>query len=175
MVWRGSSTVENRLFVCLVYSLPIAAGASFGIFLYQQLPVLGNFIYLLLSPFLFIDSLINRIPYGGFIVFFALLLLVVRNDEIRHFVRFNTMQAILIMIAADLCSLVLSLLGIGLEGLSLTSVSGLLVGALFTTIFLGAIGASLYSILQSIRGLYPEIPFISDAAYSQVSGGCCGK
>lgn len=169
MTWRGSNTPTDRLVSFLVYGLPLSSGAGYGIFLLQKLPLLGRIIYLLLSPFLFVDSLINGLIPGGYgrlVIFFALLLLVVRNPSIRHFVRFNIMQAILIMIAVSICSLVFSLFGITLTGLSLNS--NFLVEVVFTTIFLGVFAACVYSMIRAIQGLYPEIPVISDATYSQV-------
>jgi hypothetical protein len=39
---------------------------------------------------------------------------------------------------------------------------------LYTTIFMGIVGAVVYSVFQSLNGRYAEIPAISDAVYMQV-------
>jgi hypothetical protein len=71
------------------------------------------------------------------------------------------MQAILIDIILVLCSLVFSVLAPGLG-------SGLIVETLYNVVFLGAIAAIIYSIVQSVLGRYAEIPTLSDAVYMQV-------
>lgn len=157
MAWRGTTTVQDRIFASLPYLLPIISALPFGTFLFAQFPDLG-IILLPLRPVLFIY---NSIPFAGLVVFFLLFLLVVRNERIIHFIRFNTMQAILIDIALVLCSLVwqyvISPLG-----------TNLLTETLINVVFLGAIGACGYSIFQSLFGRYAEIPGLSEAVYAQV-------
>src|SRR3712207_3899697 len=107
MSWRGSSSPSDRIFACLVYLLPLLdvigivglALMSSGSFLG---PVLSA-IALPLSPLLSIYY-----GFGGFmslIIFFAIYMLVVRNESIAHFIRFNAMQAILFGIVLSLFSL----------------------------------------------------------------------
>ena len=92
MTWRGTTTVRDRIFAALPYLLPLMNGLPFGRFLFQQFPVL-QIITLPVIPLMF---LYQYIPFAGFIVFIGLYMLVVRNENIPHFIRFNTMQAILI-------------------------------------------------------------------------------
>lgn len=158
MNWRGSTTTADRIFACLPYLLPLIEGLAFGVFLFRQFPVIAV-VLLPLQPIL---AIYNSIPFAGLIVFFALLFLVVRNERINHFIRFNTMQAILIDIVLVLCQIILSLLGPG--GAS----GGLLIETLFNVIFLGTLAAVIYSVAQSLLGRYAEIPTISDAVYMQV-------
>jgi ABC-type dipeptide/oligopeptide/nickel transport system permease component len=93
---------------------------------------------------------------------------VVRNEKFRHFLRFNTMQALLLTIVVYLFELLTSLLGI-VSPLSPVELSQpisplmILVNALFLAIF----AASFYSIFRSARGLYAEMPIVSEAAYVQ--------
>jgi hypothetical protein len=72
------------------------------------------------------------------------------------------MQAILLDILLILCSLLMSILEMGFGRYSL------LTETLNNTIFLGTLAACFYGIVQSVRGLYAEIPAISDAASSQI-------
>jgi hypothetical protein len=99
----------------------------------------------------------GTVPFGSFIVFIILYLAVVRNERIKHFIRFNVLQAIILDIALILIGLGFDILSVGLPSFVL--------GVLNSTVFLGAIAAIGYSIVQSLRGLYAEIPVISEAVY----------
>ncbi|NEQ39017.1 MAG: hypothetical protein F6K40_23235 [Okeania sp. SIO3I5] len=156
MTWRGSTTTQDRIFACLPYLLPLLDGLGYGRYLFEQFPPLG----LILIPLAPLLQIYRGIPFFGLIVFFALFLLVVRNNDISHFIRFNTMQAILLDIVLILCGLILSILGKSLGGFIMETLSNM--------IFLGILGSFIYSVVQSAMGRYAEIPTISDAVYMQV-------
>lgn len=157
MNWRGTTTVKDRVFACLPYLLPLISALPFGNFLFQQFPAL-RVLLLPLQPVLIIYS---AIPFAGLVVFFLLFLLVVRNERIAHFIRFNTMQAILLDILLMLCSLVLQILLPALQ-------FNLLTQTLLNIVFLGTVVACGYSVVQSVLGRYAEIPALSEAVYAQV-------
>ncbi|HCF27484.1 MAG TPA: hypothetical protein DEV81_09870 [Cyanobacteria bacterium UBA11049] len=157
MTWRGTVTVKDRIFACLPYILPLIEGLVFGRFLFLQFPAL-QVLFVPLAP---VIVLYSSIPFAGLIIFFALFLLVVRNESISHFIRFNTMQAILIDIVLVLGTLILPILS-SIPG------AGFAYQTLSNTIFLGIVVAVVYSVVQSLRGRYAEIPAISDAVYMQV-------
>jgi hypothetical protein len=161
MAWHGSTDVKDRIFGALVYLLPLYSAYQFGIFLFGQFPALGAVLAIVLYPLAFIYGTLGG--FGSLIIFFVLFLAVVRNPKISHFIRFNVMQAILIDILVYLVGLVFGLFSRGLAG-------NLIVETLFNVIFLGTLGACLYSIIQSILGKYAEIPTVSEAAHSQVGG-----
>jgi uncharacterized membrane protein len=156
MSWRGSTTVSDRVFACLPYLLPIVEVFIFGRFLLMQFPPL-QVLFLPLMPLLAIYS----VPYVGLIVFFVLFLLVVRNERINHFIRFNTMQAILLDIVIFLFTILTQVIG-------LVPAGGFAIQTLSTTIFLGILATVVYSVAQSLMGRYAEIPAISDAVYMQL-------
>lgn len=158
MSWRGSTTVSDRIFACLPYLLPLVDGLVFGRFLFRQFPAL-QVLLLPLQPVLIIYGSLGQI--GQIIVFFALFLLVVRNEKINHFIRFNTMQAILLDIVIFLCSILVRVLA-EVPG------TGFAIETVANTIFLGVVAAVGYSAVQSVLGRYAEIPAISDAVYMQV-------
>ncbi|HEY9648175.1 MAG TPA: Tic20 family protein [Chroococcidiopsis sp.] len=154
---RGLATPLDRTFACLPYLLPLIESMAFAAPILSQFPLFGV-IFIPILPFI---QLYSTIPFAGLIVFFGLYLGVVRNEQISHFIRFNTMQALLIDIALVLVSLVLSVLGPALGG-------GLLLETVMNVAFLGTLVAVGYSVIQSIRGLYAEIPTISEAVHMQV-------
>lgn len=156
MTWRGSVTVSDRIFACLPYLLPLVQSLAFGSFFFTQFPV-TRVLLIPLSPLVSI----YQIPFASLIIFFALFLLVVRNEKISHFIRFNTMQAILLNIVLFLCSILLEVL-ISIPG------AGFALETIANTIFIGILAAVVYSVAQSLLGRYAEIPAISDAVHMQV-------
>ena len=162
MAWRGSTTVQDRIFACLAYLLPLVEviGLLFRIGIQNSL--FGEFpaLQIILVPLFPLVQIYFGIPFIGLIIFFALFLLVVRNESISHFIRFNTMQAILIDIVLFLCSLLLPILGITRNTFAIATIAN--------TIFLGVVAAVIYAVVQSGRGRYAEIPAISDAVHMQV-------
>lgn len=161
MTWRGSTDTKDRIFAALVYLLPLYSAFAFGIFIFQQIPFLGAALAIALYPLAFLYSSLGS--FGSLIIFLVLFFAVVRNPRISHFIRFNTMQAILIDILVYLLGLVLGFVARGLG-------ANLVVETLYNVVFLGALAACVYSIIQSVIGKYADIPTISEAAYSQVGG-----
>lgn len=154
MSLRGSTTIKERIFACLPYLLPLIEGLMFfSSYLFRQFPALT----LAFAPLFPLIQIYTSIPFAGIIIFFALFLLVVRNESIAHFIRFNTMQAILIDIVLVLCQL-----GIRIFGNSFAA------EILSNTIFIGLVAAVGYSVVQSALGRYAEVPVISEAVYMQV-------
>ena len=157
MTWRGTTTASDRIFSCLPYLLPLVEVFLFGSFLFQQFPPLAS-LFVPLQPLVVIY---HSNSFAGLIIFFALFLLVVRNNNISHFIRFNTMQAILLDIVIFLATILLQILS-PIPG------TGFAIQTLANTIFLGIVVAVVYAVAQTLLGRYAEIPAISDAVYMQV-------
>lgn len=109
MTWRGHTNPEDRIIASLPYLLPLIVSITFGRSLFQQFPQL-IFLINIISP---LAPLAFGIP--GLIVFFMLYMLVVRNSQLKHFLRFNTMQALLVDMGLGIISLLFSVLGWGGE------------------------------------------------------------
>jgi uncharacterized membrane protein YwzB len=177
MTWRGSSTVQERIFACLLYLIPLLEVMQFGVYLFAQIPFLKWFFapVLLLSPIYFLNIGIGCFKIVPLVIFLSVFIWVVQDVRIRHFLRFNALQALLLAITVYLGSAMLELLGILQPILPLgfsVQVSPepqvIMLVLLFHAIFLGTVAASFYAIFQSARGLYGEIPVISEAVYMQV-------
>jgi len=158
MVWRSSTTLRDRILAALMYLIPLYDGLIYGRFLFAQFPFL-EYLKIPLIPLAIVYSLI---PFGlgSLLVFILLFVAVVRNEKIPHFIRFNTMQAILISIVLAIISLIYNLI---LQPL----IRGFFAEVLFNTIFLGVLAMVGYSVVQSVRGRYAEMPLISEASYLQ--------
>lgn len=168
MTWRGSTTQQDRILACLVYLIPMLEALPLGGFLFMSFPILQTLLLPLFLLYPIYSFSVGGLQIISMALFIGLYVGVVRNEKFRHFIRFNTMQALLLAIIVYLFELVLSLLGIvsplspvGLSG----PVSPLII--LLNTIFLGIFAASIYSIVRSARGLYAEMPIVSEAAYVQ--------
>jgi hypothetical protein len=157
MSWRNSVDSKDRIFATIVYFLPLIYVLPFGQFVLTKLPFLA-LIYLPIKP---IIEFYYGFPFAGLIVFFLLFLTVVRNNNISYFIRFNTMQAILIDIFLILCGLVMQFF---LNGLG----ANLLTETIYNVLFLGTLGVCFYSMIQSALGRYADIPTISDAVKAQL-------
>ncbi len=172
MTWRGSSTTQDRIFACLVYIVPVLEllNSGFGSPLFLVAPPLA----MVFTPFV---PLMNIYNYGAgglaivqLAVFLGLFIGVVRNYKVVHFLRFHTMQALLIGIFVFLCQAVLEILGIARQGIGLgrSSVELLFWNPLMSVVFVAVLASVIYSMVQAVRGLYAELPFVSEAAYRSI-------
>ncbi len=158
----GTTEIQERLFAALPYSLPLINALPFGSALLTQF----GFLQILYAPLVPLIQ-IYRIPFLPIIIFFTLILAVVRNENIPRFIRFNTMQAIILNILLILLLFILSIFNLSPNPQG-PQVLNLLEKTLFNTIFLGALACCIYSIVQTARGVYAEIPAISEAVNGQV-------
>jgi uncharacterized membrane protein len=173
---RFTTAPLNKLYSALPYLMPMAGVSFFGILLFGRFPILSQ-IY---TPFIFlarilghslIDSQLLAINITiDFILFFVLFIFVVRNYKVPHFIRFHTMQALMLGLGLSLLTALISLaiavrLFNGLFQLILSNPFLFsLLEFLAATIFIGIIAACGYSVYKVARGEYTDIPIISDAA-----------
>ncbi|MCS6959622.1 MAG: Tic20 family protein [Pseudanabaenaceae cyanobacterium SKYGB_i_bin29] len=162
MSWRGYTNPQERFLACLPYLLPLVVSTIFGVYIFTQFPLL-SFLLVLLIP---IAPLAHGIP--GLVMFFMLYALVVRNSQLSHFLRFNTMQALLVDLGLSIMSLLFQLLGISGGQLLSNTIGSLLISTIFSTLFLGTVAIVAYSWFMIVQGKYPEVPVISAAAYYHV-------
>ena len=169
------------MIACLPYLVPLLEVLKFGTFLFILIPPL-KLVFSPLFPLLPIYYLqIGGVAVIEWTVFLGLFLGVVQNYKLTHFLRFNAMQALLLGIFAALCDAAMGLMGysgqlifakfIGETNfISFLVTNSLLIvlAVIFSAIFIFVVGASVYSIVQTLRGQYAEIPLISEAAHSQV-------
>jgi uncharacterized membrane protein len=158
MPWPASTTIQDRVLASLPYLLPLITSLGSSGVIWMAFPTLGNIILPLLLPILLNNGIIS---FSTFVIFFVLFLLVVRNEQVSRFIRFNTMQALLLEIVLSLSGIVLSILGAA-PG------SGLILVGLSSVVMIGVWAIIIFSVVQSLRGLYAEVPTLSDAAYTQV-------
>ncbi|RWR96802.1 protein TIC 20-II, chloroplastic [Cinnamomum micranthum f. kanehirae] len=149
---------SDRLISAASYFLPFFNGVQYGRFLFAQYPSLG----LLFEPIFPIMSLYRSIPYASFVAFFALYLGVVRNSVFSRYVRFNSMQAVVLDVLLAIPLLLQRILspsrGLGFRILMLG----------YNAIFVFVVACFLYSIVFCILGRTPYLPIVASAADRQL-------
>ena len=122
---QSSETAANRFFGGLAYLLPIADVYFFGVFVFEQFPIVRE-LYTPLLPLVAINN-----GFGGFILFLGLYIGVAINPRISRFIRFNVIQAILIGILISLCQLLLQYVFLKIPGIEVVT------QVLMNTVFFG--------------------------------------
>jgi len=168
MTRRGATTTQERILACLPFLVPLLNVYPFGSFLFQQFPPL-HWIFVPITLLLPIYNIGGAgLAIVPLLVFIGLFVGVVRNNRIRHLIRYNAMIAIMLGISLSLILTLLELSGIlGSAVGGSAPDSGLFFQLLFNVVFLGTIGIVGYAVFQSLRGHHAEVPVISDAAYVQ--------
>ena len=141
--------IIQRFFSVTFYILPLKASLPFGYYLFYKFSFLKVLLYLT-----FPVALIERsLPYGGLVFFFILFLGVARNPKVPYFVRYNACQALLLDIALIIIAYILRILPISEFGL---------------IVFVFTLSIFLFSAFQCIKGVEPELPFISKSVRMQI-------
>ena len=163
---RQSVIPLHRFYSCLPYLLPMSAGVIYGAVLFQQFP----FLVLPFFPFIWFYGNVLAFPLvpvlgltGEFFLFMGLFFLVVRDARIPHFVRFNTMQALLMQIVLFIAQLFFQVI----QQLSSNALPSIVSATIANTIFIGTILLAGYAIYQIVKGEYSDIPTLSQAASFQ--------
>ena len=147
----------QRLLGLLAYLLPWSDALSFGRELYNLFPWI-SYLALPATPVLPLE---RSIPFGGFLLFLVLFLVVVRNPNVPYYLRFNVLQAILLDILLVVLALAFNVL---LSPLG----NSLMIRTLNNTVFIGALVLVLYASIQCIRGKEADLPSLSEAVRMQL-------
>ena len=147
----------QRLLGLLAYLLPWSDALSFGRELYNLFPWIA-YLALPATPVLLLE---RSIPFGGFLLFLVLFLVVVRNPNVPYYLRFNVLQAILLDILLVVLALAFNVL---LSPLG----NSLMIRTLNNTVFIGALVLVLYASIQCLRGKEADLPPLSEAVRMQL-------
>ena len=150
----------QRLLAPLVYLLPWSDAIPFGLGadgVFNQIPLLR----LLIVPAVPLIQLDRGVPFGGLLLFFVLFLAVVRNPAVPYFLRFNTLQAILV-------DIVVVLLGYGFQLLITPLGNALILRTLGSTVLLGVLAVVIFALIECVQGREPDLPGLSQAVRMQL-------
>ena len=149
--------VWQRFLGLLVYMIPWSDAIPFGGYLMGQFP----WLQWLTLPALPIVLLERGIPFGNLLIFFLLFLAVVRNPNVPYFLRFNTLQALLVDIIVVLLGYAFAILLQPLGG-------GLMLRTLSSTVVIAVLAVVIFALIECIRGREPDLPGLSQAVRMQL-------
>ena len=147
----------QRFLSTFIYMLTWSEAIAFGRYLFIDFPFLKSLIIPAL-PIIFIQSLV---PFGSLFLYILCFIFLIRNPKISYFIRYNTLQAILLNIALIIINFVFEIL---LQPFSNT----LLARTFSSTIFILMLYIVIFSIFKSFEGKEPELPGISEAVKIQL-------
>lgn len=152
-----SADVPDRLISALCYFYPFFDGIQYGKYVITQFYPLQAIV----QPLVPAIRVFKSFPFNGFLVFLTLYFVVVRNPNFSKYVRFNTMQAVVL----DVLLIFPDLLERGFnpkDGLGLD-----LIMSLDSTVFLFLLVCLIYG-SSCLLGQIPRLPIVAEAADRQV-------
>ncbi|KAK7276968.1 hypothetical protein RIF29_18117 [Crotalaria pallida] len=152
-----SADASDRLISALCYFYPFFDGIQYGKYVITQFYPLQAII----QPLVPAIRVFKSFPFNGFLVFLTLYFVVVRNPNFSRYVRFNTMQAIVLdvlLIFPDLLERSFN----PRDGLGLDFVM-----SLDSTVFLFLLVSLIYGSSSCLLGQIPRLPIVADAADRQ--------
>ena len=149
--------VWQKLIGILIYMLPWSDAIPFGRYLFMDFPIL-QWLAIPALPIMIFEQII---PFGNVLLFFILFLTVARNPKVPYFLRFNTLQALLIDIGVVLISYAIQILLRPLSG-------GLLVSTLSSTVLIAILTIIIFAFGECLQGKEPDLPGISEAVRMQL-------
>ena len=144
------NSLYQRICSIFLYTIPLKASIPYGYYLFYKYSFL-KFLAYLTFPVILIE---NSLPFGGLLLFLIIFAGVVRNPKIPYFIRFNGCQALLLEVALIIFSYVLRIIQFNELGLFL---------------FITTVAIFIFSFVQCLYGIEPEIPFISKSARMQIN------
>ncbi|KAG6634741.1 hypothetical protein CIPAW_12G138100 [Carya illinoinensis] len=150
----GSADASDRLISAVCYFYPFFDGIQYGKYVITQFTPMQA----LIQPLVPAIRVFKSFPFNGFLVFLTLYFVVVRNRNFTRYVRFNTMQAIVLdvlLIFPDL--LERSFNPRGGWGLDLLMI-------LDSTVFLFLLVSLVYGSSSCLLGQVPRLPIVAEAA-----------
>ncbi|PON94016.1 Chloroplast protein import component [Trema orientale] len=157
---KGSNSADgpDRLISAVCYFYPFFDGVQYGKYIITQFSPIQT----LIQPLIPAIKVFKGFPLNGFLVFLTLYFVVVRNRNFSRYVRFNTMQAIVLdvlLIFPDLLERSFNPRdGLGLD----------LMMSLDSTVFLFLLVSLIYGSSSCLLGQLPRLPIVAEAAERQV-------
>lgn len=155
---NNKADAPDRLISAVCYFYPFFDGIQYGKYVITQFTPFQ----LLIQPLVPAIRVFKSFPLNGFLIFLALYFAVVRNPNLSRYVRFNTMQAIVLdvlLIFPDVLERTFSpKQGLGLE----------LMMSLDSTVFLYLLVCLIYGSSTCLLGQVPRLPIVAEAAERQV-------
>ena len=154
-----SIRVSERLASTVPYLLPLFDGLRYGRFFFQQFPIS----LLIVEPLAPLIKVYFSLPFASLIAFFSLYYGVVQNTKFSRYVRYNTMQSILLDIGLILPSILEQVFKMPKGGPMLQ-----LYVTVYNTVWIFLFVSVIYSVGCCLTGQKAKIPFVGEGADAQV-------
>ncbi|KAL4440549.1 hypothetical protein ABPG75_003550 [Micractinium tetrahymenae] len=151
--------IPDRVVAALPFAIPLFDSLKYGKFFLVQFPQFAQ----LLLPLDPLIRLYYSFPLAGLVLFFAVYLGIINNQNFSRYVRFHAMQAILLDIILILPGLIESIFRPPMGGPGLQVYI-----TLQNTIFLFLFASVAYGVGSCIVGQTARLPLVADAADAQV-------
>ena len=149
----------QKILSCFLYLLPWSDGIIFGRYLFEDFPFLVYLQYLAL-PIWVLEQIVP-LGLGSLILFLALFIGIARNPQMPYFLRFNTLQALLINITVFLLTYAFQIF--------IQPIGGkLIIRTLSSTIFIILLAIIMFAFKECLEGKKPDLPGISEAVKIQL-------
>ena len=146
-----------RILGILLYMIPWSDSLIFGNHLFIKYP----FIQIIQIPAIPIILIERSIPFGSLLLFFAIFIGLVRNNQISFFLRFNALQSLLLNIGIIIISFIFEIVfSPFLNSLIIRTISSTLLISLFSVI--------VYCVWSCAKGSEPDLPGVSQATKMQL-------
>ena len=150
-------TIWQRIICSLIYIVPWAEAIQYGNNLYYNFPISKLLIFPVI-PIIFFKS---NLPLGSLLLFLFLFLGIARNQQIPYFIRFNTMQALLINLILIIINYLTILFTLVFGNIRILE-------TIEPIIFIATLSTIIFACIQSLRGLEADLPGISNSAKMQI-------
>ena len=149
--------IWQKLIGVLIYMLPWSDAIPFGRYILMDFPSL-QWLAVPAMPIILIEQ---GMPLGNLLLFFVLFLAVARNPKVPYFLRFNTLQALLLDITVILISYAFKVF---IQPLG----TGLIVSTLSSTVLIAILAIVIFALVECLQGKEPDLPGISEAVRMQL-------
>ena len=141
----------------ILYMIPWSDSIAFGNHLYIKYP----FIQIIQIPAIPIILIERLIPFGNFLLFLAIFIGIVRNNNVSYFLRFNALQSLLINIGIIIISFIF-------EFIFSPFANSLIIRTFSSTLLISIFSVIIYCVWSCTQGNQPELPIISQATKLQL-------
>ncbi len=149
--------IPQRCISIILYIFLLPDIISYGNGLYNNIQLADVLNIIIMT----IVALRNSLPIGNFLFFIILFLAVVKNHKIPYFLRYNSMQMILIKLILIIIEYIYV---IAINLFNIYFIKDLIEAFLFV----GMLTIITFSIIQCLRGMEADLPLISDAVKMQI-------
>ena len=150
-------SLVGKILGVVLYSIPWADCLIFGNHLFIQYP----FIQIIQIPAIPIILIERSIPFGNLLLFFAVFIGIVRNNNISYFLRFNALQSLLMNIGIIIINFIFQIFFSSFG-------NSLIIRTFSSTLLISLFSIIAYCMWCCTQGNEPNLPGITEATKMQL-------